>query len=70
MKKLYRGNGMLLIVTIILLMTCIIFLCNPLIFSNSVKAKENPLTEPTEKQSETSIKKEASKDPNELYPES
>ncbi|WP_257143006.1 hypothetical protein [Bacillus toyonensis] len=70
MKKLYSGNGMLLIVTIILLITCIIFVCNPLIFSNSIKAKENRLTEPTKKHSETSIKKEDPKDPNELYPES
>ncbi|MCM3735496.1 M15 family metallopeptidase [Bacillus cytotoxicus] len=67
MKKLYRGNGMLIIVTIIILITCIIFVCNPLVFSNSVKAKEKPLTEPTKKHSETSIKKEASKNPNDIH---
>ncbi len=37
MKKLYSGNGMLIVITIILLITCIIFVCNPLIFSNSIK---------------------------------
>ncbi|WP_257130968.1 hypothetical protein [Bacillus pseudomycoides] len=67
MKKLYRGNGILLIVTILLLITCIIFVCNPLIFSNSIKAKENSLTESTKKHSETSIKKEAPKDPNDIH---
>ncbi|KYQ04835.1 D-alanyl-D-alanine carboxypeptidase [Bacillus cereus] len=38
MKKLYSGNGMLIVITIILLITCIIFVCNPLIFSNSIKS--------------------------------
>jgi len=66
-KKLYRGNGILIIVTIILLITCIIFVCNPLIISNTIKAKENPLRESTEKHSETAIKKEAPKDPNDIH---
>ncbi|CAH2464400.1 MULTISPECIES: M15 family metallopeptidase [Bacillus cereus group] len=67
MQKLYRGNGILIIVTIILLITCVIFVCNPLIFSNYLKTKENPLTEPTKKHSGTSIKKEAPKDPNDIH---
>ncbi|WP_242217914.1 D-alanyl-D-alanine carboxypeptidase family protein [Bacillus cereus group sp. BfR-BA-01380] len=78
MKKIYRGNVILIAVTIMILITCIIFVCNPLIFSNSIKAKENPLTEPTkkhenplteptEKHSETPVKKEIPKDPNDIH---
>lgn len=49
MKKLYRGNKMLTIVTISMWITWVIFLCNPLAFSNYIQIKANLLTELTKK---------------------
>ncbi|KIV60984.1 hypothetical protein SZ39_5973 [Bacillus mycoides] len=36
MKNLYSGNGLLIILTITLMITCIIFMYNPLVFSNFI----------------------------------
>lgn len=67
MRNLYRGNGLLIIVTIILLIIGIIFMCNPLILSNSTQAKESLLTKLTKKYNETFINKEVQKDPNDIH---
>ncbi len=65
MKKLNKRGRML--ITIIILIICIIYVCNTFVFSNNTQAKEKQVIEPTIKHSKTDIKKEAPKDPNDIH---
>ncbi|WP_165771456.1 hypothetical protein [Bacillus cereus] len=44
MKNLYRGNGVLTIVTISIWITWVVFVWNPITFLNYIQIIENPLT--------------------------